>query len=205
MTPLLSRHEFQPFALPSSLRFEVGALRRILLTEMTYFAYGSNLGVRRLRGRCPNAGRGRPAKLSGWRIVFNKVSMDGSSKANIEPSQSGAVWGAVFEIRGDEKEGLRGAEGHPRHYEEHSFIVSCGDEELEAVAYVACPDRVAASPVPPYGWYLEHVLRGAEETGLPADYIEFLSKIPTQKDSNLERDSMERAVWQSDPPSFDAQ
>lgn len=99
---------------------------------MNYFAYGSNLGVPRLRERCPSVAAGKRAKLSGWQVTFNKVSDDKSGKANIERIASGCVWGALFVISSEDLSGLRAAEGYPSHYSERPVIVDCEGQEIEA-------------------------------------------------------------------------
>ncbi|MEO6966600.1 MAG: gamma-glutamylcyclotransferase family protein [Acidobacteriaceae bacterium] len=63
-----------------------------------YFAYGSNMNPERMFGRIKSALPNRVARLSGYRLVFNKRSVDGTAKANIERSSQEAdfVLGCVY-------------------------------------------------------------------------------------------------------------
>ena len=51
-----------------------------------------------------------------------------------------------------------------------------GDGERLALTYHANPERIDAS-LRPRGWYKAHVVRGAREHGLPADYIRELEQV----------------------------
>ena len=53
-----------------------------------YFAYGSNMFVRRLVARTPSAVRIATAFVEGRRLVFDKVSTDGSGKMRLRPLTS---------------------------------------------------------------------------------------------------------------------
>jgi len=41
------------------------------------------MSSRRITERCPNSGFIGVAKVSGWKLLFNKRSKDGSGKANL--------------------------------------------------------------------------------------------------------------------------
>ena len=63
-----------------------------------YFAYGSNVWVPRMVSRCPSATVSGVAHLDGWRAVYDKPSVDGSSKLNVRPAKRERVHGVVYEI-----------------------------------------------------------------------------------------------------------
>ena len=60
-----------------------------------YFAFGSNMSTRRLGARIPEAVALCVGELRAWTLLCNKTGLDGSAKANIERSATGAVWGVV--------------------------------------------------------------------------------------------------------------
>ena len=68
------------------------------MSDIIYFAYGSNLGVPRLKQRCPSVMAGKVASLPDWELCFDKKSSDGSSKANIRHCVSAVTWGALFHM-----------------------------------------------------------------------------------------------------------
>lgn len=49
----------------------------------------------------------------------------------------------------------------------------------------------------PYTWYVEHVVAGAEEAGLPAEYINNLKGVESVIDPDPEREKKELAIYQS--------
>ena len=50
-----------------------------------YFAFGSNMLLERIKKRVPSARVLGNATLGGYALRFNKLSKDGSGKANIVP------------------------------------------------------------------------------------------------------------------------
>ncbi len=52
-------------------------------SEFTYFAYGSNMSVRRLVARLPSASVVTTGFVTGYKLVFDKLSKkDGSGKCD---------------------------------------------------------------------------------------------------------------------------
>lgn len=64
---------------------------------MLYFAYGSNMYTRDLIARIGQIETVGIDVLLGYSLRFNKISKDGSAKANIQ-SFSGAVNGVLYEM-----------------------------------------------------------------------------------------------------------
>jgi hypothetical protein len=63
------------------------------------FAYGSNMCSGRFRDhKVRPEGAGRSALPVGYRLVFSKLSIDGSGKANVELHEGSQVWGVLYSI-----------------------------------------------------------------------------------------------------------
>lgn len=87
---------------------------------MLYFAYGSNMSLRRIQARTPSARVIDTAQLSGHEIRFHKKSWkDGSAKCDIfyTGKVQDVVFGVVFEINLVERPLLDEAEGLHNGYE----------------------------------------------------------------------------------------
>jgi AIG2 family protein len=161
-----------------------------------YFAYGSNMSLRRLKERVPSAERIGMFTLSEHSLRFHKVSRkDRSAKCDalLTNNPDEYVIGAVFEISEDEKGVLDRAEGLGLGYRQKQVLVDdgCGNS-VEAFTYYATntdPDML------PYSWYLHHVIQGAKETGVPASYLDSLTATKTKEDPNRKRDARERAIY----------
>jgi len=160
-----------------------------------YFAYGSNMSSRRLRAadRAPSAVFIETARLAGHRLVFDKIGMDGSAKADCEPSADPGdqVHGALFRIEARDRAALDRAEGLGKGYDAFEVdVASASGVATRALTYLATLKNPALLP---FDWYVRHVLLGARECGLPASYVAVIEKVPCMVDADDERRSRERA------------
>jgi gamma-glutamylcyclotransferase len=137
---------------------------------LLYFAYGSNMLTARLRERCASARPLGMATLPRYELKWHKRSKDGSGKCDIVESVEGeaSVHGVLYEIPDHEKSRLDRAEGLGYGYEQVAIEVSQDGRPVSAVAYVATN---VDSTLKPFDWYQAHVVEGAVEHGLPAEYI----------------------------------
>jgi len=159
-----------------------------------YFAYGSNMSERRLRGRVTSAQKRTTAKVSGFQLRFHKRSLvDGSAKCDAfyTGNQRHSVWGIVFSLEKSELAILDRIEG--KGYERVWLDVETVDgEALRVISYRAnCID----ASLLPFDWYMRHVLVGAREAGLSAGYIAQIEAVGTQTDPDQERSKKERSIY----------
>ena len=160
---------------------------------MLYFAYGSNMSLPRLHQRVPSARRLRQAALIGHELAFHKVGRDGSGKCDIVATgrDDVVVNGVLYEIDADHRGALDDAEGLGDGYEIKLVNVFSATISCRAFTYFA----TAIDPVlRPYTWYLQHVLNGARENRLPADYIARIAAVPAIVDPDHRRAAAERAI-----------
>ena len=68
------------------------------MSTFLYFAYGSNMSEKRLKKRVSSAKVVGTGVLKNYCLTFNKTSIDGSGKCNIECCKSDEVYGVLFEI-----------------------------------------------------------------------------------------------------------
>jgi gamma-glutamylcyclotransferase len=154
---------------------------------MLYFAYGSNLDPRQLRGRCPSARFVAVAKLPGHRLAFTRYAEDRGCGTCDGVTEAGHdIWGAVFDIseadlgRMDESEGYQ--PGRP--LSENAYIREqrevCRDgkagEPMRVWLYFA--NRQPNPPLPNLA-YKQQLVEGARFWGLPEEYQEQLRRIET--------------------------
>jgi gamma-glutamylcyclotransferase len=152
-----------------------------------YFAYGSNMVTRRLQGRTPSARAVGVGYVEGHRLAFDKVSIDGSGKADLEETgtTTDRVFGVLFNIEESEGTELDEAEGLGKGYRKGTVTVMRHDgTAIAATTYIATKKEPALLP---YGWYKALVVAGAVENGLPPAYIEWLRTVTSRPDPNAER------------------
>jgi gamma-glutamylcyclotransferase (GGCT)/AIG2-like uncharacterized protein YtfP len=134
-----------------------------------YFAYGSNMLGRQMARRCPGAKPVGTALLRGWRFLINSRGV-----ASIVADNESTVQGVVWELTDDHLRALDGYEGVPDWYQRLAVEVELPERgEVACVTYI---DKSEGGDVPgsPRAGYLEKIVEGAENFGLPPNYISFL-------------------------------
>jgi phage replication-related protein YjqB (UPF0714/DUF867 family) len=132
-----------------------------------YFAYGSNLCSRQMARRCPDAADPHPAVLSDHDWLINQRGV-----ATVESFIGNQVHGVLWQLSDHDLAALDSAEGVPVRYRRDLLTVSTDDGPSDAWVYI--DHRV--TPGPPRPGYLERIIGGALQHGLPKRWIEFLSR-----------------------------
>lgn len=161
---------------------------------MLCFSYGSNMSLARLQQRVPSARFVAVATLPAHRLRFHKVSDDGSGKCDAEETGNpeDRVFGVVYEISGSEKPVLDQKEGLGSGYDEKVVELTTDQERITALMYFA---TIVDSRLKPYRWYRNHVLVGARENGLPAEYIAQIETLEAVDDPDTRRHERELAIY----------
>jgi gamma-glutamylcyclotransferase len=158
------------------------------------FAYGSNMCSNRLRYyKVHPLNDGLAALLQGYRLVFNKLSTDGSGKANVEQSEDEdeCMWGVIYEIPDNELCILDDGEvGYKRR---NRSVVIYGEQRVDAWIYLA-QSTDKSGKLKPYTWYTNLIVNGAIEHHLPDDYTKKLCNIIADIDPNPARDAAKRSL-----------
>ncbi len=146
---------------------------------MKYFAYGSNMNIKRMQARGVRVSSGVKGCLFGYSLKFNKISklMDGCACANIVKKSDGKVEGILYDITDQCIENLDEYESYPYEYDRRIFSIKLVDGTVQkALAYVAQPYRTSSN-MRPTKEYLSHLL--CAEGLLSADYIRSLNNHKT--------------------------
>ena len=149
----------------------------------------------RLVDRVPSAKVASVARLESHRLKFHKKSTSNSGKCDIELTNdpNDVVYGVVFQILTSEKPALDRKEGLGKGYKEKLVdIIGQNGESFNAVTYYA---TVIDSSLKPYHWYKEHVVRGAKEHNLPAEYIETIEAVESVPDPDLKNHEKELSIY----------
>lgn len=164
------------------------------MRKLLYFAYGSNMSIKRLRARVPSALALCVGELPDHTLAFHKNSTrDGSSKCDITVSRSDKVLGVLFEISVDEKPELDRQEGLGYGYNEKLVEIVTEDRGVvKALTYFAI--NINAELLP-YSWYKRHVLEGAKEAELPSWYTTRIENVPCNTDPDKVREARELKIY----------
>ena len=133
----------------------------------SYFAYGSNLCVRQMAQRCPEAIDPRPAVLSDHDWLINQRGV-----ATVEPFAGNQVHGVVWQLSDHDLATLDSAEGVPVRYRRDRLTVDTDNGPSPAWVYI--DHRV--TPGPPRPGYLPRIIDGAVQHGLPQRWIDYLRR-----------------------------
>jgi gamma-glutamylcyclotransferase len=161
---------------------------------VNYFAYGSNMSSKRLLHRVRTAEVQCIGTLFAHRLVFQKVSdIDGSGKADVVSHPSGHVMGVLYRLDAEAKASLDRHEGLGTGYtEKRVTLIDHLGVAVEALTYVAI---VTDPDLKPYTWYLQHVIAGATEAGLPDSYLQMLHQTEAEPDPDNARTQRELAIY----------
>jgi cation transport regulator ChaC len=137
------------------------------LRRLYYFAYGSNMWSRQLSERGVRVHEKFKCVLRGFRFRYNKKSHAGTSKANIEDSFQDEVQGVCFEI---DEDALPRLSEYEKGYNQKCVCVNMSQGKL-VICKTFLSQSVFDEPVAPDPEYVQRILAGAKEHGLPEQYI----------------------------------
>ena len=156
---------------------------------MWYFAYGSNMETATLAGRrgvrCSAA---RPARAAGWRLVLDKPPLVpiGESFANIVPDPDAEVLGVLYEVTPADLAHIELTEGVLiGNYRRVDIpVVSLAPPGTSVVA-ASLISHARDPALRPSIRYMACLIAGAEEHGLPPEWVAFLRGVPAGPESTV--------------------
>lgn len=149
-----------------------------------YFAYGSNMSRRQMRARCPEHECLGIAVLKDHALCFPRNSpVRNCGVAGLMEQLRAEVWGVVYRLNENDLAKLDKREGyapekssHDNRYNRQTIHVMMGSRALDCLTYFA---RHEPGLHVPNDSYLALIIEGAEENGLPEEYVSRLRLITT--------------------------
>ncbi len=148
-----------------------------------YFAYGLNMNAAEMQRKCPRAKIVGIACLHDYRLAFYEHSVVwDSAMETVVPDPGSVVWGVLYELNAGQWEELDNAEdarmdGSGAYFHYPVTVEITGQGPQEATVYLKA--RWGSS-----GWpsteYMDAVIQGAMDQGLPESYIRQLESIDTK-------------------------
>lgn len=163
------------------------------MAEQLYFAYGSNMDLKQMDFRCPDAQVVENVRLMDYRLTFCGGRRR-NGVATIFPEKGSYVDGVLWKITEKCENSLDMYEGYPMLYGKKVVTVkNPAGEEMQAVVYVMdAPYKDV--PAAPAQVYLNGILRGCEQNGIPKEPIlkaarelPMEQKMPSRKREEAER------------------
>lgn len=142
--------------------------------HVPYFAYGSNMSTKRIEKRLGPVKKRAIARLADYAIAFDKRStVDGSGKTNLVKREGAEVWGVVFDLTPEQMAKLASIE---KGYTEQGIAVEVDGEATPVRTFVA---EERTRQLRPTREYLNLLIEGAGEHGLPDAYVQKLRRVRT--------------------------
>lgn len=135
-----------------------------------YFAYGSNLRHKLMLEKCSDSQYLRRVKLDGYKFQYDGYSKSrNGAVGNVVESESDIVWGGLWEISENDLKKLDRQEGYfTRIYDRKEVDVFDNDgEKYIAMTYF----RTGKKTGKPSRDYVDMILDGARECGLPEEHV----------------------------------
>jgi len=129
-----------------------------------YFAYGSNLWLEQMSGRCPNHKVIGKGILKGYRWIISERGY-----ANVVKSKPDEVHGVVYEVTESDEESLDKKEGVDRGLYRKEIIVAEIDGQSKNCLVYVDPVEQAGNPQQEY---MERVNKGIIDSKLSSEYVE---------------------------------
>ena len=129
-----------------------------------YFAYGSNMDPEQMSTRCPDSDFCGVAWLSSYRFRINSRGV-----ATVVPEEGAIVHGALWMISTRDEGRLDKYEGVAQGIYSKHLLDLQKDKAVpfQALVYLAA----VTNPGSPLSGYLEKVVAGARQCGLPENYV----------------------------------
>ena len=142
------------------------------MSKKYYMAYGSNLSVKQMAHRCPDAKIAGMAALQDWKLAFR-------THATIEPCAGRVVPVLIWEISQRDEKNLDRYEGWPEYYRKEDLTVTMTDldgknpQEVTAMVYLMEEGHDIRVP---YRGYLDTLEEGYRRFGFNPYQLELAMK-----------------------------
>ena len=134
-----------------------------------YFAYGSNLDLRQMDHRCPDAEIVSAVTLPDYVLLFR--GFEGSGLATIEPEPGETVHGLLWRLTPQSEQSLDRYEGYPTLYEKRDVTVLDGEGQRHTVMAYVMADQRWMQPAIPSDYYYQGIRDGYRQNGLPLEAL----------------------------------
>ena len=138
--------------------------------DTLYFAYGSNMNFDQMNIRCPGSEFVSSAYLNGWKYYIN-----GDGYAGIEKFDGTLTYGCIWRLSQDHWRSLDQYEAVDEGYYTRAEVSAWSQKaqaELKVVVYLSNNQKYGIPSLS----YHNSVIEGAQQVGLPRNYIDTLEQ-----------------------------
>ncbi len=130
------------------------------MKKKLYIAYGSNLNLKQMERRCPDAEILGTAMLKDYELEFRSV-------ATVVPKKGSAVPVLIWKISQQDEKNLDSYEGFPLLYRKEEYEIDLNGEKITGMAYVMNGGQICS----PVSGYQRVIAQGYEENHLNPEFL----------------------------------
>jgi hypothetical protein len=137
-----------------------------------YIAYGSNMNLSQMAGRCPNAKHKGVGELEDYRLLFRGGYK--SAVATVEPYKGASVPIVLWELTPADEASLDHYEGFPFLYRKEKVKVKMNDKEVSAMIYIMNDEMPVGYPRLlglPSSYYYSVIFEGYKSAGIDTEIL----------------------------------
>lgn len=139
------------------------------MTKQYYLAYGSNLNLKQMMYRCPEAKAIGSTFLVNKKLAF-KGNIDGLSYLTVENSEGSMTPVGIFEVSSNDIKNLDRFEGYPAKYRKEYIPIIVDGKEVLAMYYVM-RKWINTDYHIPSELYVGTCIAGYEDFGFSLDFL----------------------------------
>ena len=147
---------------------------------MNYFAYGSNMDLKRLEDLEIHFKDMSAGRIKGWKLVFNVLDNKekGTGYANIVPDPKGEVEGLIIDTDRESIKKLDWCEDYPDYYKKKKVIaINSDSKKVKCMTYIGNKKKITEGLFP-NKIYMKHILKG--KMFLDKAYFKHLRRLKTK-------------------------
>lgn len=149
-----------------------------MANKTLYIAYGSNLNLEQMAGRCPTARALGSTKLKGYQLLFR--GENAGAVATIEKLQDGSVPALIWELEPADEAALDRYEGFPAFYRKETVKARYGGKLTEVMVYIMNEGRPMGLPS---RYYYDTILKGYETAGFDTSILSKAVRVSAGKEA----------------------
>lgn len=158
-----------------------------------YIAYGSNLNLEQMAGRCPSAKVAGRGEIRDYELLFR--GRRESAVATLEPKKGASVPVLIWDIGPEDERNLDVYEGYPRLYGKEDLTVQTENGCESIMAYTMNEGHALGLPSMTY---LDTITKGYLEAGFDVDIL--MKSVSHCRDLiQQEVEGMEENAWTQQP------
>lgn len=160
-----------------------------------YIAYGSNLNLEQMAGRCPSAKAVGRGEIKDYELLFRGCRE--SAVATVEPKKGASVPVLIWDIGPEDERNLDVYEGYPRLYGKEDLTVQTENGFESIMAYTMTEGHEIGVPSL---HYLDTIAKGYLESGFDLNTLmNSVSHCRNLLEQGNAQDGMEEETWTQQP------